>query len=184
MKPIPGTQEYVECDTLLLSVGLIPENELSKDIGIELDAVTGGPDVDQARQTQCEGVFACGNVLQVHDLVDYVTEESMIAGRSAADYILGKSSKDREFIKTITGEGVRYIVPQRINIKSAQDIKLYFRVGAVYTNARVIVTIDDKEVYNKRKVKLTPGEMENVKITEDMMKEMNKDSKLEIRIMI
>ncbi|HOD02097.1 MAG TPA: FAD-dependent oxidoreductase [Clostridiales bacterium] len=184
MKPIPGTREYVQCDTLLLSVGLIPENELSKDIGIELDAVTGGPKVDQTRQTEREGVFACGNVLQVHDLVDYVTEESMIAGRSAADYILGKSSRDAEFIETITGEGVRYIVPQRINIKSDEDIKLYFRVGAIYTNARVIVTIDNKEVYNKRKVKLAPGEMENVKITTDMMKEMNKDSKLEIRIKI
>lgn len=184
MQFIPGTEEYVDCDTLLLSVGLIPENELSKDIGIRLDPVTGGPIVDETRQTEHRGVFACGNVLQVHDLVDYVTEESIIAGKSAADYILGKKSDDGVFVNTLTDNGVRYIVPQRINIKSDEDIKLYFRVGEVYTNARVVVTIDDKEVYNRKKTKLAPGEMENVNITTEMMKNMNKDSKISIKVQI
>lgn len=184
MRLIPETEEYVECDTLLLSVGLIPENELSKDLGIMLDPVTGGPVVDETRQTEREGVFACGNVLQVHDLVDYVTEESQIAGASAADYILGKKSEDAELINTVCGDGVRYIVPQRINIKSKENIKLYFRVGAVYTNARVIVTLDGKEIYNKKKTKLAPGEMENVNITAEMMKVMNRDSELSVKVKI
>ena len=90
LQPIPGTEEYIECDTLLLSVGLIPENELSKDVGVELDRVTNGPVVDEYRETLQPGIFACGNVLQVHDLVDYVTVESQIAGKRAADYIFGK----------------------------------------------------------------------------------------------
>ena len=99
LQPIPGTEEYIECDTLLLSVGLIPENELSKDVGVALDRVTSGPVVDEYRETLRPGIFACGNVLQVHDLVDYVTEESQIAGKGAADYIFGKK-KGGTFINT------------------------------------------------------------------------------------
>ena len=180
--PIAGTEEYIECDTLLLSVGLIPENELSKQAGIELDKVTGGPVVNEIRQTSREGIFACGNVLQVHDLVDYVTEESNIAADGAADFILGRQAVNPEYIEPLCGEGVRYIVPQRVNINSGKDIKLYFRAGNVFDNASIVMSVDDKEVYKKRKVKVTPGEMENVTLSADIGKQIKKDSKLTLSI--
>lgn len=180
--PIAGTEEYIECDTLLLSVGLIPENELSKQAGILLDRVTGGPVVNEIRQTSREGIFACGNVLQVHDLVDYVTEESNIAADGAADFILGRQAVNPEYIEPLCGEGVRYIVPQRVNINSGKDIKLYFRAGNVFDNASIVMSVDDKEVYKKRKVKVTPGEMENVTLSADIGKQIKKDSKLTLSI--
>lgn len=180
--PIAGTEEYIECDTLLLSVGLIPENELSKQAGILLDKVTGGPVVNEIRQTSREGIFACGNVLQVHDLVDYVTEESNIAADGAADFILGRQAVNAEYIEPLCGEGVRYIVPQRVNINSGKDIKLYFRASNVFDNASIVMSVDDKEVYKKRKVKVTPGEMENVTLSADIGKQIKKDSKLTLSI--
>jgi NADPH-dependent 2,4-dienoyl-CoA reductase/sulfur reductase-like enzyme len=180
--PIAGTEEYIECDTLLLSVGLIPENELSKQAGILLDKVTGGPVVNEIRQTSREGIFACGNVLQVHDLVDYVTEESNIAADGAADFILGRQAVNPEYIEPLCGEGVRYIVPQRVNINSGKDIKLYFRASNVFDNASIVMSVDDKEVYKKRKVKVTPGEMENVTLSADIGKQIKKDSKLTLSI--
>lgn len=163
-KPIPGTEEYVECDTLMLSVGLIPENELSSMAGVEIDRVTNGAVVDEYRQTSKSGIFACGNVLQVHDLVDYVTEESMIAGEGAAKYILSKDEKGAEYISTKADFGVRYVVPQRVNKNTDRDVKLYFRVMDVYKGARVTVSYADKILYSKKKAKLAPGEMENVLI--------------------
>lgn len=181
LQPIPGTEEYIECDTLLLSVGLIPENELSKDVGVELDRVTSGPVVDQYRETLHPGIFACGNVLQVHDLVDYVTEESQIAGKGAADYIFGRK-KGGTFIGTKGINGVRYIVPQRVNIESQENLKLYFRVGQVYKGAKVVVECDGKILSSKKKVKLAPGEMENVTITTEMLKNMNSHSEIVVRV--
>ena len=181
LQPVPGTEQYIECDTLLLSVGLIPENELSKGAGIELDRVTSGPVVDEYRETLHKGVFACGNVLQVHDLVDYVTEESQTAGKGAADYIFGKK-KDGAYINTKGISGVRYIVPQRVNIDGGENVKLYFRVGKVYKGAKVTVECDGKVLSSKKKPKLAPGEMENVIITTDMLKDMNKDSEITVRI--
>ena len=162
---------------MLLSVGLIPENELSKGVGIELDRVTNGPVVDEYRETLHKGIFACGNVLQVHDLVDYVTEESTIAGKGAADYIFGGT-----FIPTKGINGVRYIVPQRVNIESKEPVKLYFRVGKVYKGAKVVVSCDGNVLSSKKKPKLAPGEMENVTITLDMLKNMNKDSEITIAV--
>lgn len=181
LQPIPGTEEYIECDTLLLSVGLIPENELSKDVGVELDRVTNGPVVDEYRETLQPGIFACGNVLQVHDLVDYVTEESRIAGKGAADYIFGKK-KGGTFINTKGINGVRYIVPQRVNIEGEEKLKLYFRVGQVYKGAKVVVECDGQILSSKKKVKLAPGEMENVVITPEMLKNMNENSEIIVRI--
>ncbi len=181
LQPIPGTEEYIECDTLLLSVGLIPENELSKDVGVELDKITSGPVVDEYRETLHPGIFACGNVLQVHDLVDYVTEESQIAGKGAADYIFGKK-KGGTFIKTKGVNGVRYIVPQRVNIEGDESLKLYFRVGQVYKGAKVVVECDGNILSSKKKVKLAPGEMENVTITPEMLKNMNKNSEIIVRV--
>ena len=183
MQPIPGTEEFVECDTLLLSVGLIPENELTKDAGISLDRVTKGAVVDEMRATEKKGVFACGNVLQVHDLVDFVTLEAYQAGIGAAKYIKNPEYFDNaEYIKPVNGNGVRYLVPQKINIKDENEIKLYFRVGQVYKNARVVVEADGEVISNKKKVKLAPGEMENVVIPTDVLAKLTKDSVITVRV--
>lgn len=181
LKPIPGTEEYIPCDTLMLSVGLIPENELSKNAGIELDRVTNGPSVDEYRETLHKGVFACGNVLQVHDLVDYVTEESQIAGEGAAKFIKGEK-KSGDYINTQGTNGVRYIVPQRINKETDKDVKLYFRVGQVFKNVKLVVKCGDEVIISKNKKKMAPGEMENVLIKLDTVKSLPADSTLTVTI--
>lgn len=181
LKPIPGTEEYIPCDALMLSVGLIPENELSKNAGIELDRITNGPSVDEYRETLHKGVFACGNVLQVHDLVDYVTEESQIAGEGAAKFIKGEK-KSGDYINTQGTNGVRYIVPQRINKETDKDVKLYFRVGQVFKNVKLVVKCGDEVIMSKNKKKMTPGEMENVLIKLDTVKSLPADSTLTVTI--
>ena len=181
LQPIPGTEEYVPCDTLMLSVGLIPENELSKNSGLVLDNITNGPRVDEYRETEHAGVFACGNVLQVHDLVDYVTQESQIAGVGAAKFIKGeKVTGDCVYTKGING--VRYIVPQRINHNTDTDVKLYFRVGAVFNNAKIIVECNGKEILSKKKVKLCPGEMEYVIIKQSVIAELPVNAEITVRV--
>lgn len=177
LQPISGTEEYIPCDTLMLSVGLIPENELSKNAGIELDRVTNGPIVDEYRETLHKGVFACGNVLQVHDLVDFVTEESKLAGAGAAKYIKGEK-KDNGVVETKGQNGVRYIVPQRINRATDKDVKLYFRVGKVLENVMLTVTCGDKVLLSKKKRKMTPGEMEYVTIKADTIHDLPENSTL------
>ena len=160
-KPIPQTEEYIPCDTLLLSVGLIPENELSKSAGVNLDRVTSGAVVDQNRQTSVEGIFACGNVLHVHDLVDYVSEESEIAGKSAAEYILGQNQAEKVHIPVNTDGKIRYTVPQVITEK--KDISVFFRVADIYHNVTVNVYDDKQEkVFSRKKLKVAPGEMESI----------------------
>ncbi len=180
-RPIPGTEQYIECDTLLLSVGLIPENELTRAVGIELDPITSGAVVDEYRETSHKGVFACGNVLHVHDLVDYVTLESQTAGEGAAKYVLGQR-EDAEYITTKGVNGVRYIVPQKVNIKNDGDVKLYFRVGQVYTNAKTVVRYNGEEIISKKRPRLAPGEMENVIIKNDMLKNFAADGVIEISV--
>ena len=165
-RPIEETKEFIKCDTLLLSVGLIPENELTLSAGIGLDRITNGAKVDQGRQTEIEGIFASGNVLHVHDLVDFVSEEAEIAGISAADYILGKS-KEKVNVTLKTDGKIRYTVPQIIT--ENKDCKVYFRVADVYKNCKVKVLKDGEEVYSKKKVKVAPGEMETVTVTKDMI---------------
>ncbi len=180
-RPIPGTEQYIECDTLLLSVGLIPENELTRAVGIELDPITSGAVVDEYRETSHKGVFACGNVLHVHDLVDYVTLESQTAGEGAAKYVLGQR-EEAEYITTKGVNGVRYIVPQKVNIKNNGDVKLYFRVGQVYKNARTVVKYNGEEIISKKRPRLAPGEMENVIIKNDMLKNFAADGIIEISV--
>ena len=182
LQPIDSTREYIECDTLMLSVGLIPENELTKNVGISIDRITNGAVVDEMRQTDHKGIFACGNVLHVHDLVDYVTLEAQLAGKGAADYILGNADSEPEYVAPVTGNGVRYLVPQRINIKSTEDIKLYFRVGQIYKNSRVVLEVDGKVISSKKKIKLAPGEMEDVIIPNDVLSGMTPDSKVVVRV--
>ena len=167
-RPISGTEEFIECDTLLLSVGLIPENELSKGADISLDRITGGAVVDQDRQTNCEGIFACGNVLHVHDLVDFVSEEAEIAGRSAADYIINKS-KDKTSIPVTSDGKIRYTVPQVIT--KVCDVTVYFRVADVYRNVNICVYDGENKMFSKKKVKVNPGEMESITLKESMLKD-------------
>lgn len=177
LKPIPGTEEYIPCDTLMLSVGLIPENELSKNAGIQLDTVTNGPVVDEYRETSHKGVFACGNVLQVHDLVDFVTEESKLAGKGAAKFIKGEKADDG-LVHTKGENGVRYIVPQNINRATDNDVKLYFRVGRVLENVTLTVTCGDEVLLSKKKRKMTPGEMEYVTLKAEVISNLPADSTL------
>lgn len=180
-RPIKGTEEYVECDTLMLSVGLIPENELSRAMGVDLDPITGGPVVKENRETTQKGVFACGNVLHVHDLVDFVTLESQTAGEGAAKYILGLEEEENT-VATKGIDGVRYVVPQMINTNCGSDVKLYFRVGQVYNNAKVFVESNEKVILSRRKPKLTPGEMEDVVIKKEVLETLPVGSELVIRV--
>lgn len=158
-RPIPETREYIPCDTLLLSVGLIPENELSKTAGVPLDRVTNGATVDQDRQTEVEGIYACGNVLHVHDLVDFVSEEADIAGKSAAAYIHGEHAEAVD-IPLHTDGKIRYTVPQRITAK--KDVTVFFRVADVYRNVTIKVKDGDRVIFTKKKPKVAPGEMESI----------------------
>ena len=161
--PLRGSARFVPCDTLLLSVGLIPENELSKGAGVELDKVTGGAVVDEHRQTSVPGVFACGNVLHVHDLVDNVSAEAMIAGAAAARYALSGAEHARQYAVS-TGRGVRYAVPQRVNAGTEGTLDIYFRVGNVYRGETLEVACGDAVLFSRKKNIMTPGEMEKVTI--------------------
>lgn len=158
-RPIAETREYIPCDTLLLSVGLIPENELPKTADVSLDRVTNGAVVDQDRQTATEGIFACGNVLHVHDLVDFVSEEAEVAGKSAAAYILGKTEK-KLHIPLSTDGRVRYTVPQVITAE--KDVTVYFRVADVYKGVTLKVLDGERVVAQKKKARMAPGEMESI----------------------
>lgn len=165
-KPIKESFEYIPCDTLLLSVGLIPENELSKSAGISLSGVTGGAVVNQDRQTSVEGIFACGNVLHVHDLVDFVSEEAEIAGKSAAEYINDNKAENIS-VEIKTDGKIRYTVPQKIT--KCEDVTVYFRTADVFKNAKIVVKSGDAVLMSKKKAKLAPGEMEKVVLTKEML---------------
>ena len=211
-KPIAGTEEYYACDTLLLSVGLLPENELSKSAGVELSNITGGPIVNDNLTTSVEGIFACGNVLHVHDLVDFVSEEAAIAGENAAEYVLNQAAcsclssvksaisdvgdievsneyeaannipeNNREYIDIKAENGVRYTVPQKVNILTMKDgLKVRFRVGDVYKDKYISVYAGEERIIHKKKKILAPGEMEEVLLEKAQLK--NIDGLLGIRV--
>ncbi len=189
MKPIPGTEEYISCDTLLLSVGLIPENELTRSMGIQIEPVTAGPIVNESLETSLPGVFACGNVLHVHDLVDYVSEEAAVAGRNAAKYVtmlLHKYNNSKEelmdpiseesitnkdareectCIELVATEGVRYTIPKYIHSQRINgSLNVRFRVGAIYKDCSVCIYYDEQNVYRLKKKAMAPGEMEQIRI--------------------
>ena len=162
-RPIPGTEEFYSCDTLLLSCGLIPENELSRELGIEMSPVTSGPLVNESLETNIEGVFACGNVLHVHDLVDFVSQEAEAAGKHAAEYVLeGEKAVGRE-ISIIATDGVRYTVPKTINpMRMEEEHVIRFRVGDVYKNCYVSVYFGTERIIHRKRPIVAPGEMEQV----------------------
>ncbi len=168
--PIPGTEKRFDCDTLLLSVGLIPENELSKAAGVELAQATSGPVVDESLQTSVPGIFACGNVLHVHDLVDYVTLESAEAGRNAAAFARSLLPSRAAVLRVRDGVGVRGLVPQSICVGRMEDeVPLMFRPAAVFRDAAVVVRVDGEEVTRKRHRILTPGEMVKVVLPKTLL---------------
>ena len=161
-RPIPGTEMVFDCDTLLLSVGLLPENELSRQAGVLIDPRTNGPVVWENRETSIPGVFACGNVLHVHDLVDYVSAESEQAGRAAAAYLSGVRAEGEE-IRISNGEGVGYTVPQRFH-RGTEKLEIFFRVRNIYRDAAIRVMDGDRQIARFRREHMAPGEMENITV--------------------
>ena len=163
LKPVPGTEEFYSCDTLLLSVGLIPENELSTGAGVALSRVTNGPVVNESLETNVPGIFACGNVLHVHDLVDYVSEEAAAAGRAAAVYLQQGEQREDKAIHIKASGGVRYTVPSIIRpAHMPETLTVRFRVDNIYKNRFVSVYFGDIRVQHRKKTVLAPGEMEQI----------------------
>ena len=160
---IPGTAVHYDCDTLLLSCGLLPENELTRQAGIDINRVTGGPDVKDDLETSEEGVFACGNVLHVHDLVDYVSQEASRAGQMAAQFVAGNAPAEGFDLQVITSGGVRYTVPQYVSPAQMEDsLTVRFRVDMVYRDKKLCVYLGDKKIREQKKNIVKPGEMEQV----------------------
>lgn len=184
-KPIPGTEEEYTCDTLLLSCGLIPENEISRSIGVDMEPVTSGPIVNESLETSVEGVFACGNVLHVHDLVDFVSEEAATAGRNAASYVkaggsLGELGTE---IPIQAVDGVRYTVPKNIHVnRMANEQIVRFRVGAVYKNCYVSAYLNDERIIHRKRQIMAPGEMEEIKLKKEQLAAFDGLEKITVKI--
>ncbi len=183
-KPIPGTEERYTCDTLLLSCGLIPENELSKSAGVELSPVTSGPVVSDNLETNVSGVFACGNVLHVHDLVDFVSQEAVTAGKNAAAYIKAGCRDDEDKVVELIPEGgVRYTVPKFVRPSMMEDnLTVRFRVGDVYKDKAVAVYFDDEQISKRRKRVMAPGEMEQIVLQKSKLAAYPGLKKITVRI--
>ena len=170
-QPIPGTEQHFDCDTLLLSVGLLPENELTRQADVEMSNLTSGAVVDDTLQTSKEGIFACGNVLHVHDLVDFVSAESFKAGKAAAAYVQGKK-RIGKYVSVKDGDGVRGVVPQKLLIpdEAAESVQIMFRPAGVYENAYIRVTDGERELIKQKKRILTPGEMAELILKPEVVK--------------
>ena len=182
-KPIPGTEIRYECDTLLLSCGLIPENELSKNAGVAINPITSGPIVGDNLETNIDGVFACGNVLHVHDLVDYVSQEATTAGKNAALYIQNGSKADAKTVEIIAEGGVRYTVPKFIRPEEMEDnLTVRFRVGDVYKNCAIATYYDDELINKRKRPVMAPGEMEQVILLKKKLADYPDLKKITIRI--
>ena len=169
-RPIKETEQFFECDTVLLSVGLLPENELTKSAGIAMNAITNGPNVNQHMQTSLTNVFACGNVVHVNDLADNVATESAIAGRKAAEYVQGKLPKEEKRLATVAGTGIRYVCPQYISAGEEDEIvRVYFRVSAPGNKSILTASCGDRLVVQRTVRRVSPGEMEHLDIhTKDL----------------
>ena len=183
-KPIPGTEVFYPCDTLLLSCGLIPENELTRECGIAINPLTNGPLVDENLTTGIEGIYACGNVLHVHDLVDFVSAEAKLAGESAAEYVLISQENDsisenshleEENLKFIAGDGIRYTVPNTFHKEGNSDIHIKFRVTGVYKNKSIVVKSGEKELLRRKAMVLIPSEMQDVLLKENVLRMAEED---------
>lgn len=181
MKVIKGTERIIECDTVLLSVGLIPENELTKMAEIELSPVTNGAIVNQNMETSIKGIFACGNVLHVNDLVDNVSAESEIAGKYAAKYAKENKDESEITINNLPGKNVRYINPQKISIsKDIEDVVLNFRVSKPMEKVIIKAISGGRELYSKKALKVSPGEMESIKLKSEIFENIKEDIVVEV----
>ncbi len=176
-QPIKGTEKHFDCDTILFSVGLIPENELTKGCDIPLSPFTRGAVVYQNRETLVDGIFACGNVLQVHDLVDFVSEEAEIAGKSAVEY-LNSQKTEKKTVDVARGKNVSYVLPQKINANTDEDVKLFFRVTKPCKNCTISIMSGEKEIAKKKKKVAVPGEMETFVLKADKLKELGQEISL------
>ncbi len=183
-KPIPGTEERYTCDTLLLSCGLLPENELSKSAGVELSQITSGPIVNDSLETSVDGIFACGNVLHVHDLVDFVSQEASAAGKNAAAYIKTGEKDVQALMLPINPEGgVRYTVPSFVRPSEMEEnLTVRFRVGDVFKNKVIAVYFDEQLIMKKKRQVMAPGEMEQVILKKKKLEEYPETKKITIRI--
>ena len=182
-RPIPGTEERVPCDTLLLSVGLLPENELTREAGAAMCAATGGPVVSDRLETDLPGIFACGNVLHVHDLVDYVSQEAALAGESAAAFVRSGGGETGRRVRVAAGNGVRYTVPQFIGVdRMAEAAVVRFRVTDVFRDVCVRLSLDGRELARRKKRVLAPGEMEQMTVTRSDLAEARADSVLTVEL--
>ena len=173
---IPGTEREYECDTVLLSVGLIPENELSRMAGVELDRSTGGPVVSESMETSVPGIFACGNVVHVHDVVDYVTEESTRAGAAAARFVKGGANGEGEYMKMAVSSGLTYCVPHKIRYSDLPEkLDLFMRVEEIYPEAKIVIKNRGSELASFRKRHITPGEMIQLKLDKSLFENASGD---------
>lgn len=169
-KPIEGTEFQIDCDTILLSVGLIPENELSRETGVEIDGRTKGPVVFENMETSLPGIFACGNVAQVHDLVDFATKESIRAGAAAAKYAKGEQQRGERYIELSNQKGIQYVLPQRVRKEGLEDfLEVFFRVDNIYQNIEIAVWSKDKKIAKFKRDFVAPGEMERVRIPKKLI---------------
>ena len=180
-KPIPGTEMHFDCDTVLFSVGLIPENELTKCAEVELSPKTRGAVVYQNRETKTSGIFACGNVLQVHDLVDFVSEEAELAGQSAAQLVLGEKT-ERDTINVVNGKNITYVVPQMIDKNLQGNVKLFFRGSNTFRDCTINVTCGDTLIFSRKKKIVVPGEMETVILTEAKLKDVKGEIQVSLEV--
>ena len=184
-KPIPGTEEHYDCDTLLLSCGLIPENELSRGAGVDINPITNGPAVNESLETSIPGVFAAGNVLHVHDLVDYVSEEAAAAGRHAVQYIRDGEKAAQRILSVRCQDGVRYAVPSAIRpeaLTPEDTLTLRFRVGGVYKNKRIVVTAGKQVIFTRKRPVLAPGEMETVQLKAQLILDAPEAEEITVRL--
>ena len=181
LNPIMETKEVIKCDTLLLSVGLLPENELARTINVDISKITRGANVDDKLMTSVDGIFECGNVLHVHDLVDFVSLEAKKAGENAVKYVNNKDNKVYDKINIITENGVRYVVPELIVKNEDYDpISLKLRVGNVYKNMYLEVKVDDEIIYSRKKQILTPGEMQSIDLKPEDVKKLREAKNIKV----
>ena len=182
-RPIPETEEFIECDTLLLSVGLIPENEISNGCGISIDSTTSGPVVNEHMQTSVEGIFACGNTVHVHDLVDFVTAESIRAGENAAKYVQGAKAKNPKNVVLRSGNRVRYTVPQHIeSTESETPISIMFRPTDVYRNVQIVAYSNNERIKAMKKKIVRPGEMQVLELNPEQLAKVHDNLTVSIEI--
>ena len=180
-KPIKESEIHFDCDTVLFSVGLIPENELTKDAGIELSQKTKGAVVYENRETSVNGIFACGNVLQVHDLVDFVSEEAELTGKAVYEYLIS-GEKNRDIVNAVNGQNVSYVLPQKIDKNAEKFVKLFFRVTGEYRNATIKLTSRGQVLLSKTKKIVVPGEMEKIVLPNSLLKNVKDDIILSVEV--